>query len=83
MSRSGSTMSNVTGSLTDSLTSKSPPSYRSIQFPTDLKDDGDKTTSESSSYKQLRYKVYPWRWFMLFSLCFLNVSSGMVSLQPP
>lgn len=24
------------------------------------------------------YKVYPWRWFMLATLCLLNLSNGMV-----
>jgi len=26
------------------------------------------------------YKLYPWRWFMLFSLFLLNVSNGTVKL---
>ena len=24
------------------------------------------------------YKLYPWRWFMLATLCLLNLSNGMV-----
>ena len=32
-----------------------------------------------SSYRPEQYKLYPWRWFMLGTLCFLNVSNGMVS----
>ena len=34
----------------------------------------------SASYRPPQYRVYPWRWFMLFALCFLNVSNGMVSV---
>ena len=28
------------------------------------------------------YRVYRWRWFMLATLCLLNVSNGMVCLPP-
>lgn len=33
-----------------------------------------------ASYKreQMKYRVYPWRWFMLLGVCLLNVSNGMV-----
>lgn len=24
------------------------------------------------------YRLYPWRWFMLLSICMLNISNGMV-----
>lgn len=37
------------------------------------------TTSSSLSLKPWKaYRVYRWRWFMLASLCILNVSNGMV-----
>ena len=60
------------------------PSYRSVQYEK-LNGESDeefsaRTSSTTPSYRQqLHYKVYPWRWFMLFSLCLLNVSNGMVS----
>ncbi len=41
-----------------------------------------KTCSNESvaSYKQIRYRIYPWRWFMLLAVCLLNVSNGMVKI---
>jgi hypothetical protein len=35
--------------------------------------------SSASSHRPVLYRVYSWRWFMLATLCFLNVSNGMVS----
>ena len=34
----------------------------------------------SSANPADEYKLYPWRWFMLFSLFLLNVSNGTVSV---
>lgn len=37
------------------------------------------TSSTQPSYRQaLQYRLYPWRWFMLATLCLLNVSNGTV-----
>ncbi len=40
----------------------------------------ERTRSDDSvpSYKQVQYRVYLWRWFMLCAVCLLNVSNGMV-----
>ena len=44
---------------------------------------GQTTPSETDSvsvYRQCRqYKVYPWRWLLLVTLCLLNISNGMVT----
>lgn len=77
MSRSA--MTSVTTPLPESSAT---PSYSSIQYdkvPVDQEEEYNSST-DTPSYRAVIYKVYPWRWFMLFALCFLNVSNGMVSL---
>lgn len=32
----------------------------------------------ASQHEEGEYKLYPWRWFMLATLCLLNLSNGMV-----
>lgn len=56
------------------------PTYKSVQYKEIYEgEDGDESrSSEVSSYRSLQYRVYPWRWFMLVSMCFLNISNGMV-----
>lgn len=51
--------------------------YKSI---TEDRDETSELTAETHGYKAVQYKLYPWRWFMLVTLCFLNVSNGMVRL---
>ena len=46
---------------------------------------GQRTPSDASSapsYHHREYKVYHWRWFMLGSLCLLNISNGTVGAKP-
>jgi len=50
-----------------------------------IQDDNGDSVSTSASVKTSflplgSYRMYRWRWFMLLSLCLLNVSNGMVVL---
>ena len=73
------------GSVMASMTtSQRPvPSYKSVQY-AKLNGESDeessaRTSSTTPSYRQqLHYKVYPWRWFMLFSLCFQDLVDQLV-----
>ncbi len=67
--------------VTSSLKTRPQPTYKSVQY-RDLSDgQGDDLSgsSETPSYRRVVYRVYLWRWFMLASLCILNISNGMVS----
>ncbi len=35
-------------------------------------------SGRSAGSELVEFKVYPWRWFMLATLCLLNTSNGMV-----
>ena len=62
-----------------------PPSYQSVQGQDTgaaVDEDAD-SVSTSASVKpvllsRVQLRVYRWRWFMLASLCILNISNGMV-----
>ncbi len=66
------------------MTSTSPPTAlgkpakKSVQYK-NLEEEHH--ASPIPSYRAVQYRVYPWRWFMLLTLCFLNVSNGMVRPQ--
>lgn len=64
------------------MTSITSPANKNVQYKsiTEERDEASELSPETHSYKAVLYKVYPWRWFMLVTLCFLNVSNGMVSL---
>ena len=55
----------------------SSPTDKNVQEGEDSVDEF-KSSLRVPSYKAIAFKVYPWRWFMLLSLCVLNVSNGMV-----
>lgn len=70
-------MANVTTSIN---TPTSVPRYKSVHYKAipEENEDEQSGSSETPSYRRVVYRVYKWRWFMLASLCILNVSNGMV-----
>ena len=59
------------------------PTYKSIQNgrmpPVSAVEKGiqGNKSGSTASYK-FQYRVYKWRWFMLLTVCLLNISNGMV-----
>lgn len=58
--------------LMDSVSSAASSGPNNVQYRSVGGEDG------TPSYRAVQYRLYPWRWFMLVSLCILNISNGMV-----
>ena len=66
--------------VTTSINTPTSPRYKSVHYEPipEEREDEQSRSSETPSYRRVVYRVYKWRWFMLVSLCILNVSNGMV-----